>query len=206
MRIRLLFSKRGPFCFIRHVELPQIFARAAKRAGLNIQRTEGFSPHPRISLGPALPVGVVACAEPVEIWFCRWEDSFLSLLNQVLPDGLTFSVAEPVDGRALNKMCNAGEYLVRFERLEAVKQLKALLSVGENPWGVLLLRWSWDGRFLKCVLADPAQRGPGAMVKDLVSAGVVTGWPDLRLARLAVGSWDSSRALVIPLVGDEKLL
>ncbi|MDD4837021.1 MAG: TIGR03936 family radical SAM-associated protein, partial [Dethiosulfovibrio sp.] len=68
-RVRILFSKRGPFCFIRHVDLPQIFSRSARRADLEIEQTEGFSPHPKISLGPALPVGVVACAEPGEIWF-----------------------------------------------------------------------------------------------------------------------------------------
>ena len=33
-RIRFIFEKRGFACFVRHVELPQLFGRIARRAGM----------------------------------------------------------------------------------------------------------------------------------------------------------------------------
>ena len=35
-RIRFVFEKRGFSCFVRHVELPQLFGRIARRAGLQV--------------------------------------------------------------------------------------------------------------------------------------------------------------------------
>ena len=68
-RIRFIFEKRGFACFVRHVELPQLFGRIARRAGLRVGLTQGMSPHPHIVMGPALPVGVISLYETAEIWF-----------------------------------------------------------------------------------------------------------------------------------------
>ncbi len=198
-RVRILFSKRGPFCFIRHVELPQIFSRAARRAGIVIDKTEGFSPHPRISLGPALPVGVVACAEPAEIWFSSWGDGYLERMNESLPVGLSISMAEVVEGIALNKLCEAGEYLVKPVSSTVLGDLADLLD-GSDLWKEHILSWKLTDDGVTVVLSDPGQVGPGKIVKDLVQEEVVQGWTDLRMARISVGIWDRDSGSVIPLV------
>lgn len=71
MRVRLFYEKRGFACFVPHVALSTLFARAARRAGIEFCKTEGFSPRARISFGPELPAGVVALNEPVELWLNR---------------------------------------------------------------------------------------------------------------------------------------
>ncbi|NCC96053.1 MAG: DUF2344 domain-containing protein [Synergistales bacterium] len=198
-RVRMLFSKRGPFCFIRHVDLPQIFSRSARRADLEIEQTEGFSPHPKISLGPALPVGVVACAEPGEIWFSRWEEGYLSRFNSFLPDGLAISAAEEVDGKALNKLCEAAEYVLRPQDPSKMD----LIAMSLDSEGLLegsVYRWSVDSGLLNLVMGDPSQNGPGKIVKALSEKGVIGGWTDVRMARLSVGLWDEASRSVKPLV------
>jgi uncharacterized protein (DUF2344 family) len=67
-RIRLIYEKRGRACFVPHVAMSTIFARAAKRAGIELSNTDGFSPRAKISFGPELPAGVVALNEPADLW------------------------------------------------------------------------------------------------------------------------------------------
>lgn len=198
-RVRILFSKRGPFCFIRHVDLPQIFSRSARRADLIVEQTEGFSPHSKISLGPALPVGVVACAEPGEIWFSRWEESYLPRLNSCLPEGLSISVAEEVDGKSLNKICDVGEYLVRPQKPANLDVIAKFLE-NKDPWDGALYRWNVLSDMVNLVIGDPSQNGPSKIVKVLSEEGIIQGWTDLRMARLSVGLWDETSQTVRPLV------
>jgi hypothetical protein len=68
VRIRLIYEKRGGACFVPHVALASLFTRAARRAGVKLCSTDGFSPHAKISFGPELPAGVVALGEPVDLW------------------------------------------------------------------------------------------------------------------------------------------
>jgi hypothetical protein len=55
--VRFTFEKRGRLRFLSHLELAALFQRAFRRAGLSVAHSQGFNPHPRISFGPALPVG-----------------------------------------------------------------------------------------------------------------------------------------------------
>ena len=74
MRIRLIYEKRGMACFVPHVVLSSLFARAGRRAGMELRSTEGFSPHARMSFGPELPAGVVALNEPADLWLKEREE------------------------------------------------------------------------------------------------------------------------------------
>ncbi len=56
-KIKLTFAKRGDMRFISHLDLMRLFARASRRAGLPLEMTRGFSPHPKISIQPALRLG-----------------------------------------------------------------------------------------------------------------------------------------------------
>ena len=111
-RIRFTYSKRGKTCFIPHVVLPQIFYRSLRRAGMKPLMSQGFSPRPRITLGPALPVGIVALEEPAEVWFGNRVGSFASILNEHLPEGLEIRRSIEVEGPSLNKKCGSASYIL----------------------------------------------------------------------------------------------
>ncbi len=197
-RIRLAFSKRGFFCFVRHVELPQLFGRVARRAGLTLELTQGLSPHPHITLGPALPVGVVALRELAELWILDPPppQELLSRLNEASPSGLEFLAAETVEGPSLNKVVDAGAYWFDLRDPSKRDQVEPALrrSLSER----LSFQVLEDG--FQIALEDPSSVGPGAVVKALSESEVIAGWPEICLARTALGRWNPSLQQVDPLL------
>ncbi|MFA0888897.1 MAG: TIGR03936 family radical SAM-associated protein [Synergistales bacterium] len=197
-RIRFLFSKRGLAAFVPHVEMPPLLSRSARRAGLEILQTEGFSPHPKISLGPALPVGVPALAEPAEIWAENWNEEALSEWRVSMPRGFDILRASVVEGPALSRLCKVAEYRIFFRgRFPGEEALRRVIETALHEEG-LLYRVEGDGFSAGVVLAQPDRFGPGFFVKVFTASGLVEGWKDLLIMRTAVGIWDEST--VKPLV------
>lgn len=196
-RLRIHFAKRGAICFVPHVEMPPLLCRSARRAGLRLMFTQGMSPHPHVTLGPALPIGVVGLEEPAELWFENWTPDRLAAWRQVLPEGLSLVRTQVIEeGRALSRLCKASRQLV-FPRREGVLGDYAQVlreELGEDE--ALLSLVETDGA-LEVILGDPNRYGPGALVKALTRAGRIEGWADLFFVRLQVGGWDGER--VVPL-------
>jgi len=76
--------------YISHLDLMRLFMRALRRAGLPVKMTEGFSPHPKISLKRALKLGVES--ENEEASFVLKEpvapEEFRQRLQGQLPEGI----------------------------------------------------------------------------------------------------------------------
>ena len=66
MADRLLFSKTGRAKYISHLDLMRTFQRALARAGIPIKHTEGFHPHPFVSIALPLSVGYSSQCEILE--------------------------------------------------------------------------------------------------------------------------------------------
>ena len=66
MADRLLFSKMGRARYISHLDLMRTFQRAFARAGIPIKHTEGFHPHPFVSIALPLSVGYSSQCEILE--------------------------------------------------------------------------------------------------------------------------------------------
>ena len=82
--------KEGPFRFLSQLELSKVLERALRRSGLPLAFTGGFHPHPRLSFGPALPVGVASQKEEVALALEKEipEGEVLRRLKAVLPEEL----------------------------------------------------------------------------------------------------------------------
>ncbi|MBR1671496.1 MAG: TIGR03936 family radical SAM-associated protein [Fretibacterium sp.] len=192
-RVRLIYEKRGGACFVPHVSLASLFTRAALRAGLRLARTQGFSPHPRMSFGPELPAGVVALAEPVDVWLEGVPDGLLERWNAALPDGFRLRDAWLVEEDeapggglpSLGKLCQAALYWVR-----GAGGLDALLAAARAFYGPSVLAAEGRGDWLSLTLAAPAQNGVGGWVKRMSADGTITGWQDLNIVRAAIGRPD----------------
>lgn len=198
-RLRIHFAKRGSLCFVPHVEMPPLLCRCAHRAGLRLQFTEGMSPHPHVTLGPPLPIGVVGLEEPAEMWFENWSPERLDVWRRVTPDGLSIVRAEVIrEGRALSKLCQASRVLLFPREKGVLAEYGQVLREALGDETLLALTENSEG-FLDISLPDPNRYGPGALVKALVGGGCIEGWADLFMARLAVGTWDGER--VVPLQG-----
>ncbi len=57
------YTRTGKICFLGHLEILQIIFRTLRRASIVTNFSQGFNPSPKISFGPALPVGTESLAE-----------------------------------------------------------------------------------------------------------------------------------------------
>lgn len=85
-----MYSKIGRAKYISHLDLSATIRRGLLRAGIALKYSEGFNPHPYISVALPLPVGAESLCELLDIRALPpfslngWPD----LINAVLPDGL----------------------------------------------------------------------------------------------------------------------
>lgn len=87
-KLRLRFEKTGRAVYISHLDLMATMQRAFARAGLELKYSEGFNPHPLISILLPLSVGTASRCELMD--FRLREDAELSTLparlTAVLPE------------------------------------------------------------------------------------------------------------------------
>ena len=84
--------------FISHLDIMRLWERAFNRAGIPLAYSEGFNPHPRISLAVPLALGITSEAELMDIITARevsphW---FTAALNRVLPSGIKIMQVYPM--------------------------------------------------------------------------------------------------------------
>lgn len=120
IRVRVKFSKTGILRYLSHREVITAFSRAFQRAHVPLFYSEGFHPHPKISFGPPLPVGVEGINEylDVELPASLNHLDILPQLNASLPEGLKVHSATPVNkkGKALNDFISRYEYEINIDK------------------------------------------------------------------------------------------
>ena len=89
-RIRLRYSKTGKAKYISHLDFMATMRRALKRAGLKLKYSEGFNPHPYMSVALPLSVGCESACELMDIGVTdnALPDDLVDRINTVLPEGL----------------------------------------------------------------------------------------------------------------------
>lgn len=93
----LEFSKEGRARYISHLDLMRTFQRAFLRAGIDIKHTEGFNPHPFVSIALPLPLGFSSGCEFLEFGLLEGTayEAVPSKLNEALPEGIRVKTCYP---------------------------------------------------------------------------------------------------------------
>lgn len=97
-KLRLRFSKTGRAVYISHLDLMRTMTRAFLRAGCRLKYSEGFNPHPKISIAIPLSVGTQSVCELMDFELLADElpEDMLHKLNHQLPEGLmALEIYEP---------------------------------------------------------------------------------------------------------------
>ena len=117
--IRVKYKKEDEMIFISHLDLQRLLQRAFRRAKINLSYSEGFNPHPKMSYGNALALGVESQGEYVDI---EIEDDievkeFLERINEQLPDGIKFVKGQEIDPKtpSLSSIIVYGEYIFNID-------------------------------------------------------------------------------------------
>jgi len=141
-RLRVRF-KRGPEVkFISHLDLIRLWQRAVHRAMIPLAYSEGFSPHPRISLAAPLVTGVTSEAELMDIYLSKFTSPhfFTNALEQQLPEGIGIIQVYPIAaGQAsLQSKVRFAEYQVTVatekDEPDVETAIENLLSAEQLPW------------------------------------------------------------------------
>ena len=89
-KLRLLFSKTDRAVYISHLDLMRTLTRAFLRAECRLKYSEGFNPHPQISIALPLSVGAESICEIMDFKLIedKEPDEILSALSKQLPEGI----------------------------------------------------------------------------------------------------------------------
>ncbi|MBM3658812.1 MAG: DUF2344 domain-containing protein [Actinobacteria bacterium] len=100
--VRLRFTKHGPVRFISHRDVARAFERAFRIVELPLAFSAGFSPHPKVSFGPALAVGYESDAEYLDLELTREVDleRMVDAVSDALPEGMAVTGASSLADRA----------------------------------------------------------------------------------------------------------
>ena len=117
--IRVKYKKEDEMIFISHLDLQRLLQRAFRRAKINLSYSEGFNPHPKMSYGNALALGVESQGEyvDIEIEDDIEVDEFLERINNQLPEGIKFIKGQEIDPKtpSLSSVIVYGEYIFNID-------------------------------------------------------------------------------------------
>jgi radical SAM-linked protein len=139
MRIRLTFAKLGALRYTGHLDLHNLWERAARRAALPLAYSQGFHPQPKINIAAALPLGFSSRAEVIDIWLNEDRDltQLRTDLQAALPIDLPILHIEQVDDRApaLQTQVISADYEVALTESasDLTPRLAALLQAASLP-------------------------------------------------------------------------
>ncbi|MCR5173743.1 MAG: TIGR03936 family radical SAM-associated protein, partial [Oscillospiraceae bacterium] len=90
--VRILFEKTGLARYISHLDLQHTLQRAFSRAGISVRHSNGFNPHPLMSIALPLPLGHESVCEILDFVpeSTIIPQDLIASMNDRLPDGIHF--------------------------------------------------------------------------------------------------------------------
>ncbi len=144
-RYRVAYGKTGWSRYLSHLEVTRVWQRRLRRAGIELSYTEGYHPHPRLSFGPALPVGVAGEREYFDLQTTvdYDPDDLRQKLAQSLPDTFPIREITRIDLRAAAVETLIDTYSYRLDgKTKYIQMISAAVEshVSANEWIITRMR------------------------------------------------------------------
>ena len=141
-RLRIKFSRGEETKYISHLDLMRLWQRTFNRAGIALAYSEGYNPHPRMSLAAPLALGVTSEAELMDVVLTRWSSpqAFTMAVGTKLPRGIGIDRVMPLglNMPSLQSQVRFADYRVEVATAMGMEEMTAaidaLLATGELPW------------------------------------------------------------------------
>lgn len=163
--MRIKFVKTGDMIYISHLDVQRLLQRAFRRADIELSFSQGFNPHPKMSYGNALALGVESYGEYVDI---EIEDNIssselLERINKQLPSGMEFiKCIELVGGeKSLAANIELGKYEFVLENINKnnSSDIEEKINTLMNQNEIMITKKNKKGKFVDVDIKP--------MIKDL---------------------------------------
>jgi len=141
-RLRVRFKRGENVKYISHLDSIRMWQRALHRAGIALAYSEGFSPHPRISLAAPLSIGVTSEAELMDVHLRKNTSPhfFTDAVSHQLPGD--FKILQvypiPIEQSSLQAQVRFAEYRLTVatnkDEADIRNSINRLLALEELPW------------------------------------------------------------------------
>jgi len=141
-RLRIKFSRGNEIKFISHLDITRLWERAFHRAQIQLAYSEGFNPHPKISLAAPLAVGITSEAELMDVFVVRTVSPhwFTDAVSRQLPSGIALLgvYQTGLTTPSLQSQVRFAEFRVEIEQGggpgDVDAAINSLLSAESLPW------------------------------------------------------------------------
>jgi radical SAM-linked protein len=143
---------------LSHAETLRFFRRACVRAGVKVAYSQGFNPHPKMSLVLPRSVGVVSEDELLCLWLEKDQAGIdVEALKKQMPEGVEIvsvrisqkkKVPEPV----------AAQYLIKVKEQSKAQRIKSMIDEMSSKNEITVQRWVDGGPRVKIIDVRPFLR------------------------------------------------
>lgn len=129
--LRFRFTKEGKAAYLSHLDVMRTFRRAFVRAEIALKHSEGFNPHPKMSIAMPLQLGCESRCELLDAVVLSAPADPLTALNRVLPEGIrVLGVDTPADAAGLIRYA---DWELRFADPAAAGRAAEILALPSLP-------------------------------------------------------------------------
>ncbi len=149
MKIRIKFTKSGPLKFVGHLDIMRYFQKAIRRAGIDVEYSQGYSPHQIMSFAAPLGVGLTSDGEymDLQVHTCEAKDDMIRKINEVMAEDIQIVnfIVLPDDSKNAMSIVAAADYMVSvkdgYEYLDIVNFKQRFLEF-YNRKNIMILKKS----------------------------------------------------------------
>lgn len=100
----LKYSRDERVKYISHLDFVRLFHRTIRRTGMNFMFSQGFNPHPIMTVAQPLSVGVTSDGEYMKVGFDGdySEEEIIETINNAFPPGYKILAAKMVTGKEID--------------------------------------------------------------------------------------------------------
>lgn len=116
---RFKLARSGPSKWMSHLETAKLLERSFRRARMPVAYSLGFHPHPRISFGPALPLGFETAGDCFDVRFHDSVSEPVEKMNLALHGGVKIieAVEIPLTAVSLGEIIDCLSYEIKIRKV-----------------------------------------------------------------------------------------
>jgi radical SAM-linked protein len=196
---RLTYTKGGDFRFIGHLDWMRMVFRLMGKSNLPIVYTQGFNPHPKISLSPALAVGVTGESEYFDFHISQYYgvEEIETALSPLFIEGLVLKSVVPISTSDKDIQPVADKLMITIppDMLDRVKDRLQTFEKSDSMPLVIIKKDSQKTYELKQVLISATLTGSILYItKLMLSPNIYSLLSELfELSKESLYDWDIRR-------------